>query len=154
MTDRNCFAMPYNLQGRSHRVSFAQIINSLFRHYHNAFAKIRMTRSSWPRYADVCSPSRFSVETSRGQPREATEIPSSRRSRAANITCVRLCAGERSTAIKQQQQQQQQQQRLIRFDPRAPSSIAPDSRQFNAISGRISRPLIIRFSFYPTSVVA
>lgn len=32
--------MPYNLQGRSHRVSFVQITNSLFHNYHNAFTKI------------------------------------------------------------------------------------------------------------------
>lgn len=46
MTDRNCFATPCNLQGRSHHVSFAQIINSLFHNYHNAFAKMPMTRWS------------------------------------------------------------------------------------------------------------
>lgn len=41
--DRNCFAVPYNLLGRGHHVSFAGIINSLFHNYYNVFAKTSMT---------------------------------------------------------------------------------------------------------------
>ena len=44
--DRNCFAVPCNLQGgRSHHVSFAEIINSLFHNYCNVFAKTSMISS-------------------------------------------------------------------------------------------------------------
>lgn len=45
--DRNCFAVPYNLQGRSHHVSFAGIINSLFHNYHNVFTKTSMISPVW-----------------------------------------------------------------------------------------------------------